>query len=519
MLPNILAAGLLTGLTAATNLSTSATPQASGTTSPALAGAPPCDALIAAGLRDRLLLPVDPSYEPQIESWWSANARLHPWCLVLPETTAEVSLTLTTLLNAGRGAGDWHIAVRSGGHSWPGSNNVANGVTIDLSFMNSSTYDSATNTARVEPGARWGNVYADLQKAGVTVVGGRDGGVGVGGFLLGGGLSFFTLRLGFACDSVGNYEVVLPNGTVVNANATSNPDLFKALKGGGSNYGIVTRYDLEAIPSRNLAYDLLYLPGNYSQQVIDTVVDYAKHDEMLGDNALVTFYTHNTSVSATTSIGVIHVNIVGNTNVSTSFDNLKKLPALFTVSDLQTMAQAAAGSVLPAGTRNAGSTQTFKNDPVILQYCVQLHEEYVATLKQSGVGAGDFETMMFFQPLPSYVGQLGRKNGGNMLGLDHVTENAVLWTGGVAVNPNAPEGALALAQAELNAMSAKIKQFAGSVNGGMELVYLNYADASQDALGSYGTDNVQFLRDVAKRYDPLGAFQTRIPGGFKIGRV
>ena len=236
--------------------------------------------------------------------------------------------------------------------SIPDSNNIADGVTIDLSIMNSSSYDQGTNTARVEPGARWENVYGTLQEQGVTVVGGRDGDVGVGGFLLGGGLSFFTPKLGFGCDSVVNFEVVLANGSIINANETANPDLWKALKGGSSNFGIVTRFDLEAIPSKELHYDLRFLAATYSNIVVDTVVEFANHDESLGDNALVTFLTHDMSISQDRpTIGVIHVNTAGDNNELTSFDRLKGLPSLVNVTMMQTMAQAAASSKLDAGTR------------------------------------------------------------------------------------------------------------------------------------------------------------------------
>jgi FAD/FMN-containing dehydrogenase len=263
----------------------------------------------------------------------------------------EVSLALTALLDAGRGAGDWHIAIRSGGHSQTGSNNIANGVTIDLSMMNSSQYDKITNTARLEPGGRWEHVYANLQSQGVTVTGGRDGGVGVGGYLLGGGLSFFFGRMGFACDSITNYEVVLTNGSIIYANATANSDLWRALKGGGSNFGIVTRYDLEAIPSRSMSYDLRILAANYSDAVLETVGNFANQNETFGDNALVTFLTHNTSISQSTTIGVIHINTLGYVNADPVFDNLNKLPALKSITTLQNMAEAAGGSKLPAGGR------------------------------------------------------------------------------------------------------------------------------------------------------------------------
>lgn len=263
---------------------------------------------------------------------------------------------MTTLVNAGygavdgHGAGDWHIAIKSGGHSVSG-NNIANGVTIDLSMMNSSRYDETTNLARVEPGGRWENVYANLEAQGVTAVGGRDGDVGVGGFLLGGGNSFFSGKKGFGCDSVVNYEVVLGNGSIVNANKTANSDLWRALKGGGSNFGIVTRFDLEALATREILYDLRFLAANYSDAVINTVVDFADHDESLGENSLVTFLTHDTSISQDMAVSTIYVNTVGDKNAQTSFNNLKELPALINRTSLETMAEAAAGSKVDGGQR------------------------------------------------------------------------------------------------------------------------------------------------------------------------
>lgn len=71
-------------------------------------------------------------------------------------------------------------------------------------------------------------------------------------FSTGGGNSFFTAQRGFACDQVQNFEVVLASGEVINANATSNPDLFLALKGGSSNFGIVTRFDMQAFTQGDL---------------------------------------------------------------------------------------------------------------------------------------------------------------------------------------------------------------------------------------------------------------------------
>lgn len=279
----------------------------------------------------------------------SKTARLRPWCLFLPRNTEEVASAMKTLSNAGNGAGNWHIAIRSGGVSSVGGNNIADGVTVDLSMMNSSHYDNETNIASLEPGDRWSKAYADLEEQGVVVVGGRDANVGVGGLFLGGGTSFFTGTKGFACDNVVNYQVVLPNGTVVNANETSNSDLWRALKGGGSNFGVVTRFDVEAMPTRKILHQLRYVPSNYSSIVVDTLIDFSRHDESMGENALVVLHMYEKSMGEDPVIGAIHVNTAGDVGARTSFDKIQQIPAIYNVTKLQTMADAASSSTLGKG--------------------------------------------------------------------------------------------------------------------------------------------------------------------------
>ncbi|KAM0559946.1 hypothetical protein ACHAPJ_003898 [Fusarium lateritium] len=479
-------------------------------------GNPPCNALAAAGLEDRLLFPSDSRYEPQIETWWSVTCQLRPWCLFMPQSTEEVSIALSTLSNTGYGAGDWHLAIRSGGHSVGGINNIANGVTFDLSHLNQTTYDKETNTARLQPGARWKSVYATLHEQGVTAVGGRDGGVGVGGFLLGGGTSFFSPKLGYGCDSVVNYEVVLANGTVIHANKTANSDLWKALKGGSGNFGLVTRFDTEALPTRDIFYELRFLPGNYSDVVLDTLHAFTDHDESLADEALVTFFTHDPSISSTTSAAVIHANTEGKSDVKTSFSNVRTLPALINTTAMLNMAEAAEGSHIPDGFRDAISTHCFRNDRRILKYATEVHEDLIKSLSRK-IGADNFTTMWFLQPMNENLGRIGEERGGNMLGLERIQSSAVMWTGLAQVNGT--EADYAFAQSAMNIASAKIKEFSKKAGGEVDLVYMNYAHTSQNPLGSYGADRVKHIREVAEKYDPEGVFQNRFPGGFKISRV
>jgi FAD/FMN-containing dehydrogenase len=91
--------------------------------------------------------------------------------------------------------------------------------------------------------------------------------VGVGGLLSSGGVSFLTPEHGFACDNVRNYQVVNADGKVINVNQKSNPDLFWAMRGGGNNFGIITRFDVEAIPKG----DMWGGPINYDLSQLETL--------------------------------------------------------------------------------------------------------------------------------------------------------------------------------------------------------------------------------------------------------
>ena len=148
--------------------------------------------------------------------------------------------------------------------------------------MNATCYDPATRLVSVQPGGTWGSVYDALAPHGVTVTGGRSAAVGVGGFLLGGGNSFHSASHGFGCDNVENFEVVLADGRVVNANSADNSDLWVALKGGSGNFGLVTRFDMRAIQYADTDVPHIWGGGviydiNATDQVAEAFVEFAEH--------------------------------------------------------------------------------------------------------------------------------------------------------------------------------------------------------------------------------------------------
>lgn len=285
--------------------------------------------MLATSLANRVLLPTSGEYEDRIKSFWSYNSQLHPWCLVQPQTAEEVSLTLQTLTGLGQfshGAGDWHVALRSGGHSLASSNNVDNGVTIDLGLMDGAKYDPDTGLASVGPGGKWMDVYRKLLENGnVSVVGGRDGDVGVGGYLTGGGIAYYSPRFGFACDNICSMEVVLANGSIVTASKNQNEDLYLALKGGSLNTGIVTRFDLETFPAQNLSSGQQTISMKHSKDFAQAMVDFI--DAQGPDDVLVPLWTRMPDAGNETVIIAIEVNTRGNTKTD-AFAQIEKIPSI-----------------------------------------------------------------------------------------------------------------------------------------------------------------------------------------------
>jgi FAD/FMN-containing dehydrogenase len=98
--------------------------------------------------------------------------------------------------------------------------------------------------------------------------------IGVSGLLLGGGISYFANKMGWACDNVVSYEVVTASGIIVTASPTQYSDLYWALRGGGNNFGVVTKFNVNAFPNGNMWGARLFSPDQFSK-ALDAVYNFA----------------------------------------------------------------------------------------------------------------------------------------------------------------------------------------------------------------------------------------------------
>jgi FAD/FMN-containing dehydrogenase len=188
----------------------------------------------------RLIRPPDVDYEEQ-RRVWNGSIDRRPALIARCRNAADV----VAAVNFAREAG-LRIAVRSGGHSFPGLSVVDDGVVVDLRLMNGIRVDPEQRTVRVQAGALLGELDQATERLGLAVPAGIVTHTGVAGLTLGGGIGWLQRKHGLTIDNLLSVEVVTAVGETVTASESENADLFWGIRGGGGNFGIVTEFDFRA---------------------------------------------------------------------------------------------------------------------------------------------------------------------------------------------------------------------------------------------------------------------------------
>ena len=153
-------------------------------------------------------------------------------------------------------------AVRCGGHSLAGFGTCEDGLVIDLSGMRQVSVDEQSRRGRFSGGCLLGSIDSVTQKMGLAFPAGVVSHTGAAGLVLGGGTGWLNRLHGLSCDNVEGFTLVIADGSVLQANAKENADLFWALRGGGGNFGVVTEFEVKLHPVTSVLFGRGMYPGN-----------------------------------------------------------------------------------------------------------------------------------------------------------------------------------------------------------------------------------------------------------------
>lgn len=389
---------------------------------------------------------------------------------------------------------------------------VDQGVTIDTGLIDQINYSHKTKLASIGAGALWRDVYSALEPYGVTAPGGRTSTVGVVGFLTGGGNNFFSSNVGLGCDNVVNFEVVLASGEIVNANRAINADLHKALKGGSSNFGIVTRVDLQTVDVVELWGGQVVYPLNTTEQHIAAYVKWVDNIPNYTAGSAVTFWAYSPDSGIIVSAAL---HDTSNTEWAPAYDDFHTIePQLSDSLRHDSHLNMTVELEEPLGYHQIWITLTGKNDPRFIRQAVKAQANFIEGWQATQ--DPDFLNYITFQAMPKVLFEHSVEKGGNVIGMDRESDNAILFQMQHMVRSADAEKE---AREQLVAMRQELKDYYISEEIDVEWEYLGYADGTQDPIGTYGPENILFLQDVAAKYDPKQIFQRRMPGGFKIPNI
>ena len=176
--------------------------------------------------------------------------------IVRPVDAAEVAYVVALARESGL-----ELAVRSGGHSSAGHGVSDGGIVLDLSSMKALDVDATGRVAWAETGLTAGEVTSALGEHGLAVGFGDTGSVGIGGLTLGGGVGYLARKHGLTIDDLLAAEIVTADGLLLRIDSDNDPDLFWAIRGGGGNFGVVTRFQFRLHPLETVTGGILVLPA------------------------------------------------------------------------------------------------------------------------------------------------------------------------------------------------------------------------------------------------------------------
>ncbi|KFA71535.1 hypothetical protein S40288_06847 [Stachybotrys chartarum IBT 40288] len=469
-----------------------------------------CEAL-AASLGSKVFLPDSTAYDESVGSYWSAQEQsVRPACILGATSANDVSVALKLLVPK-----SCRFATRGGGHgALAGLANIENGVTIDLRGLDSVKLLPGNRLVALGSGLSVGDTYAALYPFGVAISAGRSYDVGVSGSTLGGGLGWLSSEAGFACDNVVEYEVVIADGSIVTATQTRNVDLWRALKGGGNNFGIVTRFVFLTVPLGQIwNEDVVYaLDNSQLPKLFDALFGFTSNLDrdpkasVLLSSSYSSQFGYSQFIQSVYNAPVDSRPAVFNGLFSVpgqqlySFTNETTLPDLSYNYNLNT----------PDGLQQVSFSMSLRNNLDAIMELNRISQDTVATIAD----VQGLSWALSFQPLTSLMTDITAVRGGNVLGIGQAPpEGLYLALLTIAFASRSDYERVGAAADQMLAKSVVSLKKYGVFN---QWVEMSHAGARQNPISSYGIENRLFLLRTAQKYDPYFVFQRLMPGGYKL---
>ena len=209
----------------------------------------------------RVTGPGDAGYDQARKVFYGKWDR-RPAAVVRPTSAQEVARVVTLAAESGS-----ELAVRSGGHSLAGHSVSDGGIVLDLAELTALDIDLDSGTAWAQTGLTAGAYTAQVGEHGLATGFGDTGSVGIGGITLGGGVGFLVRKHGLTIDNLLAAELVTADGQILEVDDERHPDLFWAIRGGGGNFGVATRFKFRLHELPSIVGGILLLPG--SPEVIE----------------------------------------------------------------------------------------------------------------------------------------------------------------------------------------------------------------------------------------------------------
>lgn len=204
----------------------------------------------------RVIVPGDPAYDKARTVFYGGIDR-RPAAIVRVADAGDVSRLVSLARESGL-----VLAVRSGGHSAAGHSSTDGGVVLDLSSLKALDIDARNRTAWAETGLTAGEYTHAANTYGLATGFGDTGTVGIGGLTLGGGVGYLVRKYGLTIDDLLAAEIVTADGQLRHVDAETHPDLFWAVRGGGGNFGVVTRFQFRLHEVATIFGGMLVLPAS-----------------------------------------------------------------------------------------------------------------------------------------------------------------------------------------------------------------------------------------------------------------